>query len=787
MNKPMAVLYRAGMLVLACAPLAAVAQADSWKRFHGKAWESPEQQVAYWRQTFQDWPVQGPEADLDGYASERFKPVPAPGVHPRLLFNPEDVPDLRRRVTETREGRAAMAVIRKHLRILTEEEWASTGYQELVEGRKPAAFDTWTERGKGGVIPRNWMGILLEQEAFRCLIDDDAEGGRRVGAALATYASILEPLVAASRERGRSAAMENIPGEIRAELPIQEYGPVMKELPGPVYQGQMSLGLAYDFAHTYMTEEQRAQVRRLLATSTRDLRTFGMGITGLLQGNWQPFHWQGAVNALAIEGEEGSDPRVVDAFVQAVDIYAHYFFTRDGSPTEGLGKGTLGTWAFPFAAKRGSKALAYPRVRQSVSRFLALSLQPWEGKEFLTFGAWGGARTQILGPRNVLALRYAYPEDPAIALVARNVDPGSPASITAGPVLAAIFASEDILPEDPGACAEVLKEIPLAHIDPQLAMFAAKSGWGADDVAIQSRVKSLQQGHACDGYGMFALSAQGRVWSLYPNSRRGPMNGAELSTILIEGKPTGAYPGKMVDFAHTSGISWGAFDLKTSWAHTAEIRQAAGDLPDPSTPNDWIGMEPWKLKVPGADKPWSDHPHFSNLATRKGPLYLRPYLPVEHAFRTVGLVRGAQPYSLVIDDLRQDNERRLYRWQMITENDIVVDRKSGPNLIVLGEKNGTRKLSVYAFDTANPDMALDFRLEPVEMSWSAEPVNRLLISSEVPGVRLKVLLRAWDAAEGEESFAVTMEGDTMTVKRADGSVTHHFRADASGRTVVETL
>lgn len=756
-----------------------------WQKYHGRNWESPKQQVQYWRQTFVDWPVRGPEPDFAGFAKERFKPVPAPGVHPRLLFNPEDVPDLRKRVTETRQGREAMGVIRKHLKMLTEEKWALSGYKDLCEGRKPADFDDWTKRGKGGVIPRNWMGLLLEQEAFRCLIDDDTEGGRKVGAALATYASILKPLIAASREKGRSAAMDSLPEEIHKELPVQEYGPVMKELPGPVYQGQMSLGLAYDFAYNYMTDPQRAEVRSMLAASTRDLRTFGMGITGLFQGNWQPFHWQGAVNALAIEGEEGSDPRVVKTFVQAVDIYAHYFFTKAGSPTEGLGKGTLGTWAFPLAAKRGSLALAYPRVRQSVSRFLAMSLQPWGKDEFLTFGAWGGAHAHVDGPRNVLALHYAYPDDPAIALVTRNVGVGSPASITAGPVFSAIFATKDNLPENPEQSALALKDVPLTYVDPQLAMFAAKSGWDTNAVALQCRVKSLQQGHNCDGYGMFALSAQGRVWSLYPNSRRGSNTGAELSTVLIDGKSAGAYPGWMVDYSDKPGASFATFDLKPSWTHTLESQKKPGNVIDPSTPNDWIGMKDWKLTEPGANKPWSEHPHWNAIAVKTGPRYLRPYNPVQYAFRTVGLVRGEQPYSLVMDDLKQDDNSRLYTWQMITENDVIFEKQLGPNSVVLGEKDGTRKLAVYAFESANPDIPLTFRLEQAKMSWAKDQAIRLVISSKVVGIRLKVVLRAWDAANGDDGFMVKMDGDKLVVQGKAKTDTFSFHVEDSGRSVAD--
>ena len=51
-------------------------------------------------------------SDLAGFAADRISKVPPPGVHPRILISPEDLPDLRRRLKETETGRALYATLR---------------------------------------------------------------------------------------------------------------------------------------------------------------------------------------------------------------------------------------------------------------------------------------------------------------------------------------------------------------------------------------------------------------------------------------------------------------------------------------------------------------------------------------------------------------------------------------------------------------------------------------------------------------------------------------------------
>ena len=74
--------------------------------------------------------------DLAGFAAERISKIPAPGVHPRILLSPEDLPDLRRRLEETETGRALYKTLRQRTTdaLRNPQQWSSELYLKLAAG-----------------------------------------------------------------------------------------------------------------------------------------------------------------------------------------------------------------------------------------------------------------------------------------------------------------------------------------------------------------------------------------------------------------------------------------------------------------------------------------------------------------------------------------------------------------------------------------------------------------------------------------------------------------------------
>ena len=176
------------------------------------------------------WAELGISPDPDrlaaSYAKDRFKSPPPPGVHPRVYFNPEDVPIIRQRLKTSRLARTRWELIRGRLLQISprREDWEDIPYSEkdveaaapdyLRQGRRINRrmgfrgpwVGGWVNDLAAGKDPeglagkwhmntfhsqRQYLMHLLPFEAFRCLIEEDKAGGRRVGAALATICRLF--------------------------------------------------------------------------------------------------------------------------------------------------------------------------------------------------------------------------------------------------------------------------------------------------------------------------------------------------------------------------------------------------------------------------------------------------------------------------------------------------------------------------------------------------------------------------------------------------------------------
>ncbi len=80
----------------------------------------------------------------------------------------------------------------------------------------------------------------------------------------------------------------------------------------------------------------------------------------------------------------------------------------------------------------------------------------------------------------------------------------------------------------------------------------------------------------------------------------------------------------------------------------------------------------------------------------------QPNNPVQYAFRSAGLVRGAHPYAIVVDDIRKDFATPDYKWLMQLQDDLIVKEQNvhdGMHDIILAETQGNRRLLVRVFDS----------------------------------------------------------------------------------------
>ena len=193
--------------------------------------------------------------------------APAVGVHPRIYFNEEEIPDIRYRLTHTNNGKEVARKIRAFnillhkgkVRFNVKSDFnaaqggmvyvnnpgnsdCSEGYQKLLKGDTSNYHSFLTARAN------KWTSALC-MEAFECLIKKDQPTDPEIGFSYQQRAQNLATVMAAiattSLQRG-------------------EINPA-KGNSGVASAVGVGLAIAYDLNYWAMTTEQRNAVRKAIA------------------------------------------------------------------------------------------------------------------------------------------------------------------------------------------------------------------------------------------------------------------------------------------------------------------------------------------------------------------------------------------------------------------------------------------------------------------------------------------------------------------------------------------
>jgi hypothetical protein len=291
------------------------------------------------------------------------------------------------------------------------------------------------------------------------------------------------------------------------------------------------------------------------------------------------------------------------------------------------------------------------------------------------------------GQRNFYYIaKYMYPDDPLVDFVYRQATSGW----TGNALTKTIFGSK--LGTTPMSAVANAKQLGLSKFDPLAGFAISRNGWRDTDLSLVFNNFTLGGGHYHAEANSFSLFALGRVWSNPPSYHVVP-NDAQQS-VLIErfpgstdasqgyiGQGPGSYdyiadlnPAQQTDQPGTPyhGVllevredpgqlwTWFAGNAKPAYDFVDGIPvYADGSKGVPVN----TGLSMKDMLIPGLLGTLipSDASALAN-STRFAKAV--PYNPVAFAFRSVLTVRGANPYVLVIDDMRKDDTPQNYRWTM---------------------------------------------------------------------------------------------------------------------------
>jgi hypothetical protein len=745
--------------------------------------------------------------DTTGLDRHLLTPAPKAGLHPRVWFNAEDLPAIRER-QKTAAGMAAMDAIRAHLTKLLTGPSAiyAVAYAALVKG--DAKVDLYAqEQGE--------LGFLLPYEAFRCLIDQDQEGGRRIAAALATVAPAM-----ATKVRDNVVKAKDAYTKARAAYTAaKEQGkPVVPPIDrandfntvGLAATFQGTYGLAYDFAHGFMSEAQRAAVRRTLATATAGMTNIGCeAIPVLRASNHIPWENRLIEAVTAIEGEDGFDPTTYQRCVSAQTNFVTTGIFPSGEAFEGWAKSFMFLEHAIVMAKRGNDLVAATNLRVAFNDYFVAAMNPWGGG-FTFCDSLGGSGIKIARNADVAMYRALFPQDLAGQVIYANQLDGDPKRIIGNQVnthhpfavtdalLCAIYATDLPITDLGEARTRISVGRSPTYFSEDTGNLITRSAWDADALYLHYLTRTVPGGHVYADRSHFSLYGLGRFWSIYQNSRQiheqyGPVM---RSVLLCDNEGPSTMEGRCAAFVDRPLATLTASDLTDTWNYQkGYVVRAPKGMPTFQHPFSYNHFR--RLPSP---QPWMDAPIplIPNWDSSRKPesgeandWYRRP-LQVQKAFRTASLIRGTHPYVLIADDLQVDNQERNYDWTMVMAPDLVLGAATVTGTpeqptadIRIDELSGDRHLLVRVMSAA----ALDAQT-PATVDLTPVPnppmkdlqVNKLHIPSHCVRPDFRMLLVPHRTGEALPTTTWSTDRTTVTIAWSDQRDDVTFTPGKDGRT-----
>jgi hypothetical protein len=665
--------------------------------------------------------------------------VPPPGVWPRVIMSPEDVPALAARVKASKFAQMSMIDIEEQFK----RSWWDTSTNDGRFFKKLYTNDIADlkfDRGNvvGPFVPYasgnlfvgykptlynshiSYITNSLVTMSLYALLTNDDELGRKCATAVSNFYKILEPTL------DEAIAMTN------SELGADRRSAVSAEdsfrgLHGLVEH--MDLGLSLDMAGKWMTPAQVEVMRRFIAKATYGRRVYGGEAPSRWRDNNQvTWHTTNVLAQMAIEGLPGYDPEVYASGLETVRSFLEFGIDANGQFYESNGK-TGGGNQFLFLnmlamARRGEDFFGHPHLRK-VFDAEVYNIAP-NGAAEVSGGTYGGGR---MSAQFIMELATVYPSHRAADYLLTGPYAGfGPSNGTAVPADGLDLRTLDLKqyrqyvianwnkrmrtpgPTYPGFirafpfCRDFVPttraelNLPLDHQDSIHGTFSAYSDQTPDAAWMDMLVRPnhyLGAGHHHADAGMFYFAGAGVNWiteSPFVLSYDGRLHNEVLIDGIAEANGTPARA-KYLGATLSPAADFASADLSYaySWEWTTQMQEWGHTWP-PHTP------EPprWELE-PAADiiaifqgtqryknRIWWDTYNFANWI----PTLRAPWNPVEYAYRTTGLVRGKHPYGIVVDDLKKDSATHLYQWAaMLSEPMVAVSLPStGPDDLVLARK-----------------------------------------------------------------------------------------------------
>lgn len=662
------------------------------------------------------WPTAPASSyDTNGFnAALLGSKVPPPGVYPRVLFSPGDVPAMAEHVKKSVLGQQALIQMEELFKKSYWDPSTSDGqvFKKLSTGDLAGLEWDMTPGVALGNVPQQFKGQkpgihnshiayvpeCLTSMALYCLLTGDEEHGKEAATAIANYFKLREPLIDQWNQLSDSEF---------GSTPYNGAGAVTcwRGMHGLV--AQMNLGLALDFAGKWMTEEQKEIMHRVIVKATYGRRPYGQDSTVRFRDvNWVAWDLPHYLALEAIEGLPGVDPEGLQSDRETVRAFCDWGIDENGVVYESNGK-TPGSLQFQTLsmialARRGENLFTHPHWR----KFLEAQVQMTSptGKVTVNSGTqYAPFSRQELSMEFINEQRAFFPGNKcADYLLSQSLvkvapddeyyrtwlprtngfDPEAYRKSVAQMKRLRLpsitypgFVDDVLYDNDYTVTSRADLGLPLDFSDPVHGVFSSYSDRTTNAAWINMMVRPdhyYGAGHHHADAGMFHFSGAGVDWFTQTAYHQN-FDGRYFNLVQVDGHseaevvPEGytAYNGAAKWLGSTNGKSGALASADLTYAYSwrwmtqppgvwNKIIQSWGWTFEPTERIREIFAGTARNKM----RPWWLTYTTSNyIATSRAP-----FNPMEYVFRTTGISRGAHPYGFVIDDLRKDGAEHLYQW-----------------------------------------------------------------------------------------------------------------------------
>ena len=803
--------------------------------------------------------------------------VPPPGVYPRVLFSPEDVPHVAARIKSTKMGQKSLM----EMQYLFQKSWwdpkTSDGQllQKLASGDTAGLhWDTPAGMAPDAPVPPNGIPATFQEDkqgifnthisyvtecltdmAFYCLLTGDDARGRQAAAALVNFYKMREPLIDATNAMSDSEFGSSYTAPDGTVTPMDANGAATHWRTMGVLTPHMNIGLSLDFGGKWMTEDEKQAMYRIIAKVTYGRRAYGQdGPVRFRDVNWVGWDLTNFVAVTAIEGQPGFDREVYDSSVETVRAFADWGIDDSGVIYESNGKtpGSLEflTLSMVALARRGENVFGHPHWRKLLTGQIEMTSP--SGNVVVNSGTqYDPFSREHLSLQLVDNLKAFFPQDRRPDyLLSRAGGVGLKSEYLRGWDITsfdpAAYAAElpNVTrlrlpsPTYPGFAKSVLYDadwqpttredlnLPLDFDAPVHGVFSSYSDRTPDAAWINMMVRPdhyLGAGHHHADAGMVHFSSGGVDWFTQTQFDQN-YDGKYYNLVLVDGHSepenmpgiANGYQGAATYLGARTAADGGFASADLTYSYTWRwLTQPPAAWPDSAKTMGWeMDPTPYIAKMFAGTarykmRPWWANYNYSNyIATSRAP-----FNPMQYVYRTAGLIRGAHPYGVVVDDLKKDDGAHLYQWAAMLNGGVWqaqmaglpagqavlayrhdADADSGPAtgaakpLIV--PQAGESLLLVCPLG-AQPDAAdrpttqVTTEPGPAVRQTAVTFYNRLVINQQSVEAHYKVLLIPFHAGDPLPTVTYDAAGGKATVAWPDGQQDElQFTAGPDGRSKV---